>query len=172
MASEKEADYTPFMREALELAERGRYTACPNPTVGAVLVRDGRCAALGFHRAAGQAHAETACLKDAVTKNVPTVGATLVVTLEPCNHHGKMPPCVKAILEAGIARVVIGARDPNPIAAGGVEALRAAGVEDGCIAEGFASPAAAFAAARAQVGEDDRIVVFGSFLTVADVLIK
>jgi diaminohydroxyphosphoribosylaminopyrimidine deaminase/5-amino-6-(5-phosphoribosylamino)uracil reductase len=129
MAPEKEADYTPFMREALELAERGRYMACPNPTVGAVLVRDGRCAALGFHRAAGQDHAETVCLKDAAVKDVPTVGATLVVTLEPCNHHGKTPPCVKAILEAGIVRVVIGTRDPNPIAAGGVEALRAAGVE-------------------------------------------
>ncbi|MDR3357706.1 MAG: bifunctional diaminohydroxyphosphoribosylaminopyrimidine deaminase/5-amino-6-(5-phosphoribosylamino)uracil reductase RibD [Desulfovibrio sp.] len=121
-------DYTPFMREALRLAERGRYAACPNPTVGAVLVRDGRRVAQGFHRAAGQAHAEVACLKDAAERDVPTVGATLVVTLEPCNHHGKTPPCAKAILEAGIRRVVTGTRDPNPLAAGGAAALRAAGV--------------------------------------------
>ncbi|MDR1660636.1 MAG: bifunctional diaminohydroxyphosphoribosylaminopyrimidine deaminase/5-amino-6-(5-phosphoribosylamino)uracil reductase RibD [Desulfovibrio sp.] len=127
--TEQATDYTPFMREALRLAERGRYAACPNPTVGAVLVRDGRCVAQGFHRAAGQAHAEVACLKDASARGVPTAGTTLVVTLEPCNHHGKTPPCVKAILGAGIGRVVVGARDPNPLAAGGTAALRAAGVE-------------------------------------------
>ncbi|MDR2055705.1 MAG: bifunctional diaminohydroxyphosphoribosylaminopyrimidine deaminase/5-amino-6-(5-phosphoribosylamino)uracil reductase RibD [Desulfovibrio sp.] len=122
-------DYAPFMRDALRLAEQGRYAACPNPTVGAVLVRDGRCVARGFHRAAGQAHAEVACLNDAAARGVPTAGATLVVTLEPCNHHGKTPPCVKAILEAGIGRVVMGALDPDPLAAGGAAALRAAGVD-------------------------------------------
>ncbi|MDR2800334.1 MAG: bifunctional diaminohydroxyphosphoribosylaminopyrimidine deaminase/5-amino-6-(5-phosphoribosylamino)uracil reductase RibD [Desulfovibrio sp.] len=122
-------DYTPFMREALRLAEQGRYAVCPNPTVGAVLVRDGRCLAQGFHRAVGLAHAEAACLKDAADRGLPTAGATLVVTLEPCNHYGKTPPCAKAILEAGIGRVVMGARDPNPLAAGGAAALRAAGVE-------------------------------------------
>jgi diaminohydroxyphosphoribosylaminopyrimidine deaminase/5-amino-6-(5-phosphoribosylamino)uracil reductase len=127
--TEPAAEYAPFMREALRLAEQGRYAACPNPTVGAVLVRDGRCVARGFHRAAGQAHAEVACLKDAVERGVSVAGATLVVTLEPCNHHGKTPPCVRAILEAGIGRVVVGARDPNPLAAGGAAALRAAGVE-------------------------------------------
>jgi diaminohydroxyphosphoribosylaminopyrimidine deaminase/5-amino-6-(5-phosphoribosylamino)uracil reductase len=127
--TEPATDYTPFMREALRLAEQGRYAACPNPTVGAVLVRDGHCVARGFHRAAGQAHAEVACLQDAAARGVPAPEATLVVTLEPCNHHGRTPPCVKAILEAGIGRVVIGARDPNPLASGGAAALRSAGVE-------------------------------------------
>ncbi|MDR3320675.1 MAG: bifunctional diaminohydroxyphosphoribosylaminopyrimidine deaminase/5-amino-6-(5-phosphoribosylamino)uracil reductase RibD [Desulfovibrio sp.] len=117
------------MREALKVAEQGRYSTCPNPTVGAVLVRDGCGVARGFHRAAGQDHAEVACLKDAAVRGVPTDGATLVVTLEPCNHHGKTPPCAKAILQAGITRVVIGARDPNPVAAGGTAILRTAGIE-------------------------------------------
>ncbi|MDR1777752.1 MAG: bifunctional diaminohydroxyphosphoribosylaminopyrimidine deaminase/5-amino-6-(5-phosphoribosylamino)uracil reductase RibD [Desulfovibrio sp.] len=117
------------MREALRLAEQGRYAAWPNPTVGAVLVRDGLCVARGWHHAAGLDHAEVDCLKDAAARNVPTEGATLVVTLEPCNHYGKTPPCSKAILEAGIARVVMGAADVNPRASGGAAALRAAGVE-------------------------------------------
>lgn len=121
--------FIPFMRAALALAENGRWLACPNPTVGAVLVRDGQIVARGWHHAAGQPHAEVECLRDAAARGIDPRGATLVVTLEPCNHYGKTPPCTEAVLEAGIARVVIGLRDPNPVAAGGAERLRAAGVE-------------------------------------------
>lgn len=121
--------FIPFMQAALALAENGRWLACPNPTVGAVLVRDGQIVARGWHHAAGQPHAEVECLRDAAARGIDPRGATLVVTLEPCNHYGKTPPCTEAVLEAGIARVVIGLRDPNPVAAGGVERLRAAGVE-------------------------------------------
>ena len=124
-----EQDYAPFMREALALAQEGRFTACPNPTVGAVLVRDGRIVAGGFHRAAGDDHAEVACLKNAAEGSRETVGATLVVTLEPCKHCGKTPPCTDAILAAGIARGVGGLADPNPLAGGGSVRLREAGVE-------------------------------------------
>jgi diaminohydroxyphosphoribosylaminopyrimidine deaminase/5-amino-6-(5-phosphoribosylamino)uracil reductase len=129
MMSEQRGEYEPFMREALRLAEQGRYTACPNPTVGAVLLRNGAIVARGFHHAAGQDHAEVACLKDAAGQGVSATGATLVVTLEPCNHYGKTPPCTKAILEAGITRVVVGARDTDPLAAGGAATLRGAGLE-------------------------------------------
>lgn len=121
--------YEPFMRTAMALAERGRWLTCPNPTVGAVLVREGHVLAEGWHHACGEAHAEVDCLRDAAEKRVDPQDCTLVVTLEPCNHQGKTPPCTDRILEAGIRRVVIGLRDPNPIAAGGVERLRAAGVE-------------------------------------------
>ncbi len=117
------------MQAALAQAENGRWLACPNPTVGAVLVRDGQIVARGWHHAAGQAHAEVECLRDAAARGIDPRGATLVVTLEPCNHYGKTPPCTEAVLEAGIARVVIGLRDPNPVAAGGAECLRAAGVD-------------------------------------------
>lgn len=121
--------YDAFMREAIELAGRGRWHACPNPCVGAVLVRDGRVLARGWHAACGEAHAEVACLRDAAARGVNPADGTLVVTLEPCNHHGKTPPCTDAILAAGIRRVVIGLRDPHPQAAGGADRLRAAGVE-------------------------------------------
>ncbi|WP_300786696.1 bifunctional diaminohydroxyphosphoribosylaminopyrimidine deaminase/5-amino-6-(5-phosphoribosylamino)uracil reductase RibD [uncultured Desulfovibrio sp.] len=121
--------YAPFMRAAIALAERGRWLTCPNPTVGAVLVRDGHVLAEGWHHACGEAHAEVDCLRDAAEKGVDPCGCTLVVTLEPCNHQGKTPPCTDRILEAGIPRVVIGLRDPNPVAAGGAERLRAAGIE-------------------------------------------
>lgn len=121
--------YDAFMREAIELAGRGRWRACPNPCVGAVLVRDGQVLARGWHAACGEAHAEVACLRDAAERGIQPADCTLVVTLEPCNHHGKTPPCTDAILAAGIRRVVIGLRDPHPQAAGGAERLRAAGVE-------------------------------------------
>ncbi|MDR1856040.1 MAG: bifunctional diaminohydroxyphosphoribosylaminopyrimidine deaminase/5-amino-6-(5-phosphoribosylamino)uracil reductase RibD [Desulfovibrio sp.] len=117
------------MAEALAEAEKGRWTACPNPVVGAVLVRDGKVVARGFHAKAGEDHAEIACLKDARRRGVPALGATLVVTLEPCCHHGRTPPCTEAIVREGIARVVVGARDRNPEAAGGAERLRDQGVE-------------------------------------------
>lgn len=124
-----EQDFAPFMREAIALAEQGRWKACPNPTVGAVLLRDGRVVARGWHHEAGRDHAELDCLKDAATRGVDPKGCTLVVTLEPCNHQGKTPPCTQAILDAGISRVVMGLADPNPQAAGGAARLRDAGVE-------------------------------------------
>ena len=124
-----DADFIPFMHEAIALAEKGRWRTCPNPTVGAVLVRDGKVVARGWHHAAGLDHAETDCLNNAASLGITTSGCTLVVTLEPCRHQGKTPPCTEAILKAGIARVVIGTADPNPEAGGGAEVLRAAGVE-------------------------------------------
>ncbi|MSS26693.1 bifunctional diaminohydroxyphosphoribosylaminopyrimidine deaminase/5-amino-6-(5-phosphoribosylamino)uracil reductase RibD [Desulfovibrio sp. PG-178-WT-4] len=124
-----EQDFAPFMREAIALAEQGRWKACPNPTVGAVLLRDGQIVARGWHHEAGQDHAEVDCLKDAAAHGVNPKGCTLVVTLEPCNHQGKTPPCTQAILDAGVSRVVMGLADPNPLAAGGAARLREAGVE-------------------------------------------
>ncbi|MBQ9405786.1 MAG: bifunctional diaminohydroxyphosphoribosylaminopyrimidine deaminase/5-amino-6-(5-phosphoribosylamino)uracil reductase RibD [Desulfovibrio sp.] len=122
-------EFAPFMHEAISLAEKGRWLACPNPTVGAVLVRDNAIVARGWHHAAGQAHAEVECLKDAAAQGIEPADCTLVVTLEPCRHEGKTPPCTSAIVQAGIKRVVIGLADPNPEAGGGAEVLRAAGVE-------------------------------------------
>ncbi len=116
------------MRAALELAERGRWSTAPNPTVGAVLVQEGRIVAEGWHQVCGQAHAEVSCLRDAREKGVDVSRCTLYVTLEPCNHQGKTPPCTKAILEAGIPRVVVGMPDVNAQAAGGAEYLRSMGV--------------------------------------------
>ncbi|HUK12147.1 MAG TPA: bifunctional diaminohydroxyphosphoribosylaminopyrimidine deaminase/5-amino-6-(5-phosphoribosylamino)uracil reductase RibD [Thermoanaerobaculaceae bacterium] len=124
------ADWSGPMRRALELAERGRYGASPNPMVGAVVVAaGGAVVGSGAHLRCGGPHAEVAALEEAGSA---AAGATLVVTLEPCvAMPGKRtPPCVDAVLAAGIARVVVGARDPNPLVDGrGVEALRAAGVE-------------------------------------------
>jgi diaminohydroxyphosphoribosylaminopyrimidine deaminase / 5-amino-6-(5-phosphoribosylamino)uracil reductase len=116
-----------FMAEALALAERGRGLTSPNPIVGAVVVRGGAIVGRGFHARAGGPHAEVAALREAGDQ---ARGATLYVTLEPCNHQGKTPPCVDAILAAGIRRVVAAARDPNPrVRGGGEAALRAGGVE-------------------------------------------
>lgn len=122
------SSFAPFMHHAATLAERGRWTASPNPTVGAVLVRDGQVVAEGWHTAYGEAHAEVECLRDAKAKGVDASQCILVVTLEPCNHHGQTPPCTEAIIAAGIKHVVVGLRDPNPKAAGGVEFLSARGV--------------------------------------------
>ena len=130
--------YAPAMREAIRLAGNGRWCTAPNPSVGAVLVRDGQVVASGWHKAAGQAHAEIECLRDAAEKGVNPAECVLAVTLEPCNHEGKTPPCTEAVLAAGIKHVVIGMRDPNPVASGGVDRLREAGVtvEEGvCEAE-------------------------------------
>lgn len=125
--------FAPFMAEAIRHAEKGRWHAAPNPTVGAVLVRDGKVVASGYHTAYGKPHAEVECLRDAANKGIDASQCTLVVTLEPCNHQGKTPPCSHAVHEAGIRRVVIGMRDPNPVAGGGADYLRARGVtvEDG-----------------------------------------
>ncbi|HWO10870.1 MAG TPA: bifunctional diaminohydroxyphosphoribosylaminopyrimidine deaminase/5-amino-6-(5-phosphoribosylamino)uracil reductase RibD [Polyangiaceae bacterium] len=118
-------DDTSFMRLALELGTHG--APAPNPHVGAVVVRDGRVVGVGYHERAGTAHAEALALERAGTR---ARGATLYVTLEPCNHHGRTPPCVDAILASGVRRVVIGCPDPNPhVAGGGAAALRSAGIE-------------------------------------------
>ncbi len=112
---------------AIELAENGRGTTYPNPLVGAVVVRDGEIVGEGWHARRGEPHAEVNALRAAGER---ARGATLYVTLEPCTHHGSTPPCVDAILEAGVERVVVGVRDPNPnVSGGGVERLRESGVD-------------------------------------------
>jgi diaminohydroxyphosphoribosylaminopyrimidine deaminase/5-amino-6-(5-phosphoribosylamino)uracil reductase len=121
------SDDARWMRLALAEAERGRGTTSPNPVVGAVVVRDGGVVATGFHERAGGPHAEVAALAAA---GALARGATVVVTLEPCCHTGRTGPCTEALIRAGVARVVVGAGDPNPrVAGGGIAALRAAGVE-------------------------------------------
>jgi len=117
------------MERALELAAQAYGRTSPNPLVGAVVVRDGEIVGEGWHRRAGEPHAEVLALKDARGK---AKGATLYSTLEPCCHHGRTPPCTEAILKAGIARVVAAMEDPNPgVHSRGLEALRSAGVEVG-----------------------------------------
>ena len=119
----------PFMQAAVREARRGAGRTSPNPAVGAVIVRDGRIAALGWHRQAGLPHAEIEALR-ALADPALARGATLYVTLEPCSTHGRTPPCVEAILAAGIRRTVIGTLDPNPAHAGrAVGILEAGGVE-------------------------------------------
>ena len=117
-----------LMARALELAARGLYTTTPNPRVGCVIARDGVVLGEGFHERAGAAHAEVNALADAARRGHDPRGATMVVTLEPCNRHGRTPPCVDAVLAAGIARVVVAMADPNPGQLGGAARLRAAGV--------------------------------------------
>ena len=117
------------MERALGLAERGRGLVCPNPLVGAVVVSGGRVIGEGFHEGPGQPHAEVVALREA---GEAARGATLYVSLEPCDHHGRTPPCTDAIVTAGIARVVAAMRDPNPVVDGrGFEKLRASGIEVG-----------------------------------------
>lgn len=118
---------TEYMRRALELAGRGVGWTSPNPMVGAVVVKDGRVIGEGFHERCGEAHAERNALAHCTES---PAGATMYVTLEPCCHQGRQPPCTDAILETGIARVVVGSDDPNPLVAGkGIDILRCAGVE-------------------------------------------
>ena len=114
------------MTRALELAARGLYTTTPNPRVGCVIVKDGAVVGEGWHAKAGEAHAEPMALQAAGSK---TKGATIYVTLEPCAHHGRRPPCVDALLAAKPARVVAAMQDPNPETAGkSIEKLKAAGI--------------------------------------------
>ncbi len=117
------------MARAAELAILGRGATAPNPCVGAVLVDSGSIVAQGWHTGFGKLHAERECLADAREKGIDPRGMTMYVTLEPCNHHGKTPPCTEALIEARVAKVVIGTRDPNPVASGGVEKLKAHGIE-------------------------------------------
>ncbi len=121
-------EYHPFMHEAIRLAKNAQWKTAPNPAVGAVLVQDGVVVAHGWHKGVGTAHAEVAALEDAEKQGVDPSKCKLIVTLEPCKHHGKTPPCVDAILRARIPHVIIGALDPNPLASGGAEILRAQGV--------------------------------------------
>ncbi len=120
------ADDSAHMRHALALAERGWGQTAPNPMVGAVVVQDGKIVSEGFHVRYGADHAEIDALNAAGER---ARGATLYVTLEPCNHHGQTPPCTEAIIQAGISRVVVALPDPNPLASGGIAVLRSAGIE-------------------------------------------
>jgi len=125
--SEFTANDCEHMAHALRLAERGRYTAHPNPMVGCILVHDGEVVGEGWHRAAGEAHAEINALHAAGDK---ASGATAYVTLEPCSHHGKTPPCAEALIKAGVTEVVIGLEDPNPEVNGdGLAELTDAGIK-------------------------------------------
>lgn len=116
-----------WMRLALAEARRGWPGARPNPMVGSVIVRDGECIATGFHARVGTAHAEVVALAEAGER---ARGADIYVSLEPCSHHGRTPPCADALIRAGVRRVVCGMVDPNPLVRGqGIERLRAAGIE-------------------------------------------
>jgi diaminohydroxyphosphoribosylaminopyrimidine deaminase / 5-amino-6-(5-phosphoribosylamino)uracil reductase len=115
-----------FLERALELAERGRGTTNPNPVVGAVLVRDGEVVGEGWHERKGEPHAEANAIAAAGDR---ARGSTLYVTLEPCTHVGSTPPCAQAVTDAGVAKVVVGTRDPSAAAGGGLEQLREAGIE-------------------------------------------
>lgn len=118
------------MRQALCLAERGLYTTAPNPRVGCLLVKDDEIVGEGWHEVAGGPHAEVVAIQQAADKSR---GATAYVTLEPCCHHGKTPPCSDALIEAGVAKVIVAMEDPNPRVAGmGLEQLRKAGIEVAC----------------------------------------
>ncbi|HEU4621321.1 MAG TPA: bifunctional diaminohydroxyphosphoribosylaminopyrimidine deaminase/5-amino-6-(5-phosphoribosylamino)uracil reductase RibD [Burkholderiaceae bacterium] len=129
-----EADHA-FMSHALALAAEGLNTTTPNPRVGCVIVKDGNVIGEGFHRKAGEPHAEVHAILAARAKvgSAALVGATAYVTLEPCQHFGRTPPCVTALLEARISRVVAAMEDPNPLVAGqGLAALRQAGIDVRC----------------------------------------
>jgi len=116
-----------FMQQALDLAKRGRFTTSPNPNVGCVIVQDGEVVGQGWHKKAGEGHAEVNALHEAGDK---ARGATAYVTLEPCSHHGRTPPCCDALIAAGISRVIVAMQDPNPQVAGrGLHRLRQAGID-------------------------------------------
>ncbi len=119
-----------FMAQAIALAKKGWYTTHPNPRVGCVLVRDGQIIARGWHRFAGQGHAEVNALADLERNKQSAKGATAYVTLEPCSHFGRTPPCSNALIDAGIVRVVVAMADPNPLVAGkGIKRLHKHGLE-------------------------------------------
>jgi diaminohydroxyphosphoribosylaminopyrimidine deaminase / 5-amino-6-(5-phosphoribosylamino)uracil reductase len=127
VSTEQESSY---LRRALELAEGGRGRVRPNPMVGAVLVRDGEVIGEGFHSELGGLHAERAAIEDSRERGQDPAGATIYVTLEPCAHHGRQPPCTEALLEAGLSRVVYASDDPTEKASGrGPGMLRDGGVE-------------------------------------------
>ena len=116
-----------YMQLAIELAEKARGFTSPNPLVGAVIVKEDRIIGRGYHEKCGQLHAERNALASC-TENPQ--GAVMYVTLEPCCHYGRTPPCTEAIIESGISKVFIGSRDPNPLVSGkGIDVLRDAGIE-------------------------------------------
>lgn len=116
-----------YMARAMKLAQRGRFTTHPNPNVGCVIVKDGVVVGEGFHYRAGEPHAEVHALRMAGEK---ARGATAYVTLEPCSHHGRTPPCCEALIAAGVARVVTSMQDPNPQVAGrGLYRLQQEGID-------------------------------------------
>ncbi len=146
MSSFADADRR-WMRRALSLARRAVGHTSPNPLVGAVLVRKGRCLGEGWHHRAGAPHAEIEALTDCRQRGANPAGATLYVTLEPCSTQGRTPPCTQAVIAAGIREVVVAAIDPNPLHAGqGLEILRSAGVKvrSGLFADTAAQLNAAF----------------------------
>jgi diaminohydroxyphosphoribosylaminopyrimidine deaminase/5-amino-6-(5-phosphoribosylamino)uracil reductase len=161
------------LERALELAERGRGTTRPNPVVGAVVVLDGEVVGEGWHERKGGPHAEAVALEAAGER---ARGATLYVTLEPCRSFGQTPPCTAAVLEAGLARVVAASLDPNPEAGGGLQELRAAGVEvelvEGRVAElarrqneawrTWVAEGRPFVTYKAAISLDGRVTVPGS----------
>lgn len=124
-AQEAPATDREFLERALDLADRGRATVAPNPLVGCVVVRDGQVVGEGWHQRAGGPHAEVTALQAAGER---ARGATVYVSLEPCNHQGRTPPCTTALIAAGVTRVVAAMSDPNPLATGGAARLRAAGI--------------------------------------------
>ena len=126
-------DAAGWMRRAIEIAYRGKGCVHPNPLVGCVLVRDGEIIAEGWHGHLGGLHAEQAAIADAEEKGISTSGSTAYVTLEPCNHHGRTPPCTEALLWAGVEKVVIGALDPNPTGRGGGIVVESGLLEEECI---------------------------------------
>lgn len=116
-----------WMRRAIELARQGQYSTKPNPNVGCVIVKDGIVVGEGFHPKAGQPHAEVFAMRQAGEQ---ARGATAYVTLEPCAHYGRTPPCAKGLVEAGVAKVIVACPDPNPLVAGkGVQILKDAGID-------------------------------------------
>ena len=124
-------EYANYIARCIEIARRGEYYVAPNPMVGAVLVgADGTILAEGWHEKYGEAHAEVNCFKHFEQSITNLKDCTLFVSLEPCSHYGKTPPCAKLIIEKGVGRVVVGMLDPNPLVAGkGVQLLRDAGIE-------------------------------------------
>ena len=124
---------TDGIARALQLAWNGLFITSPNPRVGCVIVKNGRVIGEGFTQPAGQAHAEVQALNDAAARGNDVRGATVYVTLEPCSHYGRTPPCADTLVRAGVARVVAAIADPNPLVAGrGIDKLKAAGVDTAC----------------------------------------
>lgn len=139
MAKDKLSD-KHFMKLALQLAQRGVYTTSPNPAVGCVIVRDGEVIGKGYHHQAGQPHAEIMAMRNAQEHGYSVEGAVVYVTLEPCSHFGRTPPCAQALCDAHVKKVVVAMTDPNPKVAGqGIAMLRAAGIE---VVEGVCHKAA------------------------------
>jgi diaminohydroxyphosphoribosylaminopyrimidine deaminase/5-amino-6-(5-phosphoribosylamino)uracil reductase len=120
--------YRKLMLQAVELAREYKFRTRPNPCVGALLVKDGIAAAHGVHKGAGFPHAEAEVLEDAARKGVNPAECTMLVTMEPCRHQGRTPPCTEAISASGVQRLIVGTLDPNPEASGGAEFLRSEGL--------------------------------------------